>query len=656
MLCGRSPFSGEYDQSVLFSILNEEPIPIKMICPEIPDSFITIIDTCLQKEPDERYQNVNELKVEIIKAQQQQTNFKSDELERKRKYSRLAKILLPASIVILILITTFIVIQKSRYPSLPGEKHLAVLPLKPIGLEEQDWLFCDGLAEALSSKLTQLEKFHGALWVVPFNEVFYRGINTPDEARSEFGINLAITGSLQRHDEKIILTLNLVDAKSLRQINSVVIEDKLSESLNLQRELILKMVEILDLEIQSSRLQFLSAGFTSVKGAYEHYLLGNGFLQRSEQMDHLNNAIFHYRKSLEVDPHFVKAISRLAEAYLAKYKITKDPQLFNLAVNTCNEAIDQAEDKNLDYAEVYTTMGLIKRQQGNSQEAVKAFLRAIELDASSDKALRELAMCYQQLGETSHAEEMLKKAIQLKPGYWANYNKLGVFYYLQANYEAAAEQFRQVVRNTPDNIQGYNNLGGINVLLENNIQAIQQFERSLSIKPNDVAYRNLGTLYFYQGQFPKAADAYKKVLEFTTTDYRIWGGIAESFYWSGADSVDTRKHYQQAVVLALNEFQVNSHDPEVLIDLSGYYAKLNMQDSSRYYLNQILSQGSNDVEVMFRIATIFEHWGSRNIALEWVKKALESGFSKAQIEAYPGLKKLRNDERYRIILDNIISG
>lgn len=656
MICGRSPFCGEYDQSILFSILNEEPIPIKMICPEIPDSFITIIDKCLQKDPDERYQNVSELKGEIIKAQQQQTILKSDELERKKKYSRRAKILFPATIVILLLIISFIVVQKRSSHSLPGEKHLAVLPLKPIGLEEQDWLFCDGLAEALSSKLTQLEKFHGTLWVVPFNEVFYRGINTPDEARSEFGVNLAITGSLQRHDEKIILTLNLVDAKSLRQINSVVIEDKLSESLNLQRELILKMVKILDLEMHSSRLQFLSAGFTSAKGAYEHYLLGNGFLQRSEQVDNLDKAIFHYGKSLEIDPHFVKALSRLAEAYLAKYKIIKDPQLFNLAVNTCNEAIAKAEDKNLDYTEVYITMGLIQKQQGNYQEAVKAFLQAIGLDESCDKAMRELAMCYQQLGKTSLAEKMLKKAIRLKPGYWANYNKLGVFYYLQAKYEEAAEQFKEVIKYTPDNIQGYNNLGGIYVLLENNVKAIQQFEHSLSIKPNDVAYRNLGTLYFYQGQFTKAADAYKKVLEFTTTDYRIWGGIAESFYWSDADSVETRKHYQKAVALALNELHINPQDPEVLIDLSGYYAKLNMQDSSQYYLNRILIQGSEDVEVMFRIATIFEHWGSRKVALDWIKKALQSGFPKTQIEAYPGLKKLRDDERYKIIVDKLTSG
>ncbi len=656
MLCGRSPFRGEYDQAMLFSILNEEPVPIKMICPEIPGSFIRIIDKCLQKEPNKRYQNVTELKQALLSIQEQQITSKPDDRIRSRWHSKLSKVFIPGTIVILILVIVFVVVLERSYSSLPNEKHLAVLPIKPIGLEEQDWLFCDGLAEALSSKLTQLEKFQGTLWVVPFNEVFYRGINTPNEARSEFGVNLAITGSLQRLNEKIILTLNLVDTENLRQINSIVIEDKLSESFNLQKELIFKMVEILDLEIQSSRLQFLSAGFTSVKGAYEYYLLGNGFLQRSDQLDNLNSAILNYKKSLEVDPHFVEAISRLAESYLAKYKITKEPQLFNLAVNTCNESIAQAEKKSIKYPEVYITMGLIQQQKGNYQEAKKSFLQAIEIDGSNDKAMRELAMCYQQLSETSRAEEMLKKAIQLKPGYWANYNKLGVFYYLQTKYAEAAEQFRQVVRNTPDNIQGYNNLGGIYVLLENNTQAIQQFERSLSIKPNDLAYRNLGTLYFYQGQFQKAADAYKKVLEFTTDDYRIWGGIAESFYWSGADSAETRIQYRQAVTLALKELRVNSQDSEVLIDLSGYYAKLDMQDSSRYYLNQILSQGSKDVEVMFRIATIFEHWGARKVALDWIKKALESGFSKLQIEAYPGLKKLRADARYKILLDKVTSG
>ncbi len=193
-------------------------------------------------------------------------------------------------------------------------------------------------------------------------------------------------------------------------------------------------------------------------------------------------------------------------------------------------------------------------------------------------------------------------------------------------------------------------------MLEKNAQAVKQFEHSLSIKPNDIAYRNLGTLYFYQGHFRKAADAYQKVLPFTTDDYRIWGGIAESFYWSGVDSAKTRRQYQQAVTLALRELQVNPQDPEVLIDLSGYYTKLNIQDSSRYYLNKILSRGSNDIEVMFRIAVIFEHWGARKTALDWIEKALESGFSKAQIEAYPGLKKLRTDARSKLLADKVTSG
>lgn len=648
MICGRAPFSGEFDQTIIYSILNEEPLPIKLICPEIPDEIISIIDRCLQKNPADRFKNIIELKNALLQARQQ-LNMDAPNRTFFKWPNTAGKIIISAGLILLLVILVFIFLQTPGYKSLPVKKHLAVLPLKSAGLEKQDWLYSDGVAEALSSKLTQLEQSRGTLWVVPFDEVYYRGINTPSEARKEFGVNLAITGSFQRLNEKIILTLNLVDTKSLRQLKSLVIEDQLSELFNLQKKLIFKMADMLELNIPKAREQFISAGFTSTKGAYDYYLLGIGYLQHSEQLENLNNAISNFKIALDIDPDFVDAHTRLAEAFLAKYKITKEPNSFDLAVESCNQAILLADKNNLKTAEVYIVLGLIQQQKGNYRKAKKSFLKAIELDDSRDKAYRELALTYQSLGDSVRAEAMLKKAIQLKPGYWENYNQLGVFYYRQTKYRAAAEQFKEVIRYTPDNIRGYNNLGGILVLLNKNEEAIKQFKHSLSIKANDLAYRNLGTLYFYRSQFEKAAKAYQSVLQFTTDDYRIWGALAESFYWSGADSSQTRQHYQQAVSQARRELHVNSQNTEVLIDLAGYYAKLNKQDSSRYFLNQVLSMSSNDVEVWFRIATVFEFWGERSIALKWLARAIKAGFSKAQVESYPGLKKLRTDARYKLL-------
>jgi len=55
MLTGSKPFSGEFEQAVMYSILNEEPAAVD----KLPGGFEKIIMRCLDKSPDKRYQEVH---------------------------------------------------------------------------------------------------------------------------------------------------------------------------------------------------------------------------------------------------------------------------------------------------------------------------------------------------------------------------------------------------------------------------------------------------------------------------------------------------------------------------------------------------------------------------------------------------------------------
>ncbi len=61
MVTGKMPFKGEYDQAVIYSILNEEPEADN----EINEGLKHIISKCLEKNPDDRYQTAGEIAEEL---------------------------------------------------------------------------------------------------------------------------------------------------------------------------------------------------------------------------------------------------------------------------------------------------------------------------------------------------------------------------------------------------------------------------------------------------------------------------------------------------------------------------------------------------------------------------------------------------------------
>ena len=58
---GQLPFKGEHEQAVVYSILKEKPKPISDLRSEIPVSIGQVVSKALEKNPDKRYQQVDEL-------------------------------------------------------------------------------------------------------------------------------------------------------------------------------------------------------------------------------------------------------------------------------------------------------------------------------------------------------------------------------------------------------------------------------------------------------------------------------------------------------------------------------------------------------------------------------------------------------------------
>ncbi len=65
MIAGRLPFKGDYEQAVIYSILNEEPEPLTALRSGLPIALDGIVGKALAKDPDLRYQHVEEVPTDL---------------------------------------------------------------------------------------------------------------------------------------------------------------------------------------------------------------------------------------------------------------------------------------------------------------------------------------------------------------------------------------------------------------------------------------------------------------------------------------------------------------------------------------------------------------------------------------------------------------
>ena len=655
LLTGQLPFKGDYEQAILYSIVNEDSKPVSSHLKNIPVSLDRIVSKCLEKDKTKRYQTVSELLVDIQDAKDDLGLSSSTTITRRRSVrfpiSTNSRRIAVGFSGLIIVALFFLLAPRSwfGFETVPDQRSLLVLPFNNIGGESSRQAFCDGLVETLTSKVTQLEKFHGSLWVVPSSEVRQRKITSPSEANQTFGVNLCVTGSLQGIDNGYRLTLNLVDAKNLRQLNSSVIDIDLAQLSDLQDNAVIKMMEMLNLELKPEMRGVLTAGGTTFPGAYEFYIQGRGYLQRYESVENLDAAINLFERAIEQDSSYALAFAGLGEAYWLKYRDSKDPIWVEKAVKQC----EQAAYLNSYLAPVQITLGIIHAGTGKYDDAIEDFKNALDIDPKNAGAYRGLGRAYESKEMLEEAELTYQKAIEMKPGYWAGYNVLGVFYYRHSRYDEAINQFQQVIKLTPDNYRGYNNLGGIYYYLKRWKDAREMFEHSLAMKASYSAASNLGTLYYIEGRYADAVQTYETALELNDHNYAVWGNLASACYWTPGMRDKAQQNFQRAIELAEEQKKVNPNDPDVISRLAGYYAMITNRKAALTHITQALEMAPKNVQVMYQVGTAYEQLGERDKALQWVGKALENGYSRSEIEHQPELRELVADVKYQQLVSKL---
>jgi serine/threonine protein kinase/tetratricopeptide (TPR) repeat protein len=650
MVAGERPFRGPTATDTVAAILKDDPPPLPAL---VPTALAAVIERCLAKDPGQRYQGGGEVQAALEAVQSGVGTVATPSRVRRRLRPAIS---VPLGGAILAVVTAVILavspVARNTVRSLlnahavPEQQHMAVLPFTNVGGDPANLAFCDGLTEILASTLSQLERFRGALWVVPTTEVRAREVRSASEARKIFNVNLAVTGSLQREGDRFRLAINLVDTGTLRQINSEVIDEVEANLPALEDRVAAAMAGMLDLQLKPTEREELTAGWTAVPKAYGLYIQARGTIENYQGESNPTKAADLFKQAIALDPSFALAQAGLAEASLEAYRKTKAKYFLEEAVASAH----RAAELNSHLAEVHITLGGIYSTTGKYEDAVRECQRALALEPRNGDAFAGLARAYAALGKTADAEATYRRAIALKPDYWLTYTELGGFYFSRSRYDEAEKQFRRVVEVTPENPWGYSNLGALYLILRRNTQAREMFERAVALKPIYGALSNLGTLYFSEGKFREAAVMYEKATSINARNYMLWGNLGAAYSASG-ERAKASEAYGRAVEVAEQQRKVNPRDARLLIDLAGYYGLLGERVKGLAVLEEVLKAPPNDADSMERIGESLKDLGETGRAIEWIGKALDAGYSREQVEKSPGLRDLRKDERYKKLME-----
>ncbi|MFQ5641091.1 MAG: protein kinase [bacterium] len=226
MLTGELPFKGDYEQAVIYAILNEEPTPISDVRADVPESLQQIIQKMLARKPNERYASCREV-LDDLRAQKHEQPLSTSSFvsfaAKSTSKRRLAMWLAPAFLIGLASLWFLTPFQPSGEKEAPALRvqTIAVMPFSVRGGEQLAYLK-EGMVDLLSAKLDGVGDLRS---VDPNALLSYLGDKSEAgldprngrEIATHFGAGLYILGSVVKVGDGLQLNASLYNASGEQQ-------------------------------------------------------------------------------------------------------------------------------------------------------------------------------------------------------------------------------------------------------------------------------------------------------------------------------------------------------------------------------------------------------------------------------------------------------
>jgi len=603
---GRLPFRGESSGVILKTILDGTPTSALRLNPDLPPKLEDIINKCLEKDRNMRYQHAADLRADLQRLKRDTDSSRSSILPAAVApedagvsafaSSGAAGIVSGASStsstdkqIAVGLLTrhkkAFLTVAAAAVLAVAGLGYgayrwmssssgsaidsLAVLPFANVTADPNTEYLSDGLTESLISSLSQLPN----LAVRPRSAVFrYKAKDVdPQKAAGELKVGAIVTGRVTQRGDSLLVSAELTDIRTNRNLWSEQYDRKLSDALSVQREIAGEISARLRERLTGEQKAKLNSGGTSDPEAYQLYLKGRYYWDKRTP-EALNKGRDYFQQAVEKDPNYALAYVGLAEYY-----------------NVLGDYTYVSYSETIPKAKTYAT-------------------RALAIDDTQAEAHGLLAFAHDLNWEWAAAAREFERALELNPNLSRTHVLYGFHFDYLGNHEQAFTHYLRAVELDPLNLNANDNLASEYVLSKQYDRAVEYEKKTLEIDPTFAsAHYNLSNAYRFAGKYDLWLEEWEKAarLNNDSEDVALVKAVSQEYAKTGYRGALKR-------LVALQEEQ-----------------------AKRIYIDPAYIAGNHAL------------LGEKDRAFSWLEKAYgeKSGFL-PYIKASPFFDSLRSDPRY----------
>jgi DNA-binding winged helix-turn-helix (wHTH) protein/TolB-like protein/Tfp pilus assembly protein PilF len=310
---------------------------------------------------------------------------------------------------------------------------IVVLPFKPLAPDSRDESLEMGMADTLITRLSNIRQ----IIVRPTSAVRkYTGLEQDAvSAGREQGVDAVLEGCIQRSGDKIRVTAQLLNVRDGSLLWGYKCDEQCTDIFAVQDLVAERVATALMLKLTGEERELLTKRYTANTEAYQLYLKGRYFLNKSTEED-FRKSVEYFRQALEKDPNYALAYAGLADSFA---------QLGNFGLISMKESHPRAREAATRALEIDDKLGeahaslafILTNYYWDWAEAEKRFKRAIELNPNYAMAHNWYSQYLSFMGRTDEAIREAKRAQEIDPLSLFNNSTIGFVLYLARQYDQA---------------------------------------------------------------------------------------------------------------------------------------------------------------------------------------------------------------------------
>jgi serine/threonine-protein kinase len=494
MAAGNRPFTGQTSFEVMSAILDRPPRPTGGT---VPAPLAAVIERCLAKEPDRRYQRAGEVRAALEVLTQPHPGSGAALPARRRRW-------IVAAAGLGVALAAAGLWRSGLWSSSPPARiqSIAVLPMANLSGDAAQDYFADGMTDAL---ITDLSKIQALKVISRTSTLRYRGTSKPlPEIARELNVEGIIAGSVLRSGDRVRITAQLIEAPADRHVWAENYERDVRDVLALQRDVARAIAGEIRARLTEPEQRRLASARPVNPEAHEAYLRGRAEANKFTEPA-LRRAITFYEQALSVDRDYALAHAGLADAYATLGGVlgfVSPSEYFPKA----RAAAEKALELDGTLADAHAVLATVRLKfDWDWNGAAEEFQRVFELNPSLAEAHQEHGTYLEALRRFDEAVAARKRARELDPLSAQRTADVGYPLYYAGRYDEAIEYYRTALEMDQNFFWSHAWIGQARIEQRMFAEAIDEIQQALRISGNNTrVLATLGYAYAVAGQRPKA--------------------------------------------------------------------------------------------------------------------------------------------------------